>query len=105
MDLTNMLRFRMMGESGGYRPANELSSLLMEHPSMMMGRLGVETPYDLRGGASLQLIRLPDGSVVRALPNFDIGMARRLFGGDVDLGLQYGPNDQYRAMLQYRRQF
>jgi hypothetical protein len=40
---------------------------------------------------------------------YDLGIARRMLGGDVDFGLQYGRQDnapdQYRAMLQYRRQF
>jgi hypothetical protein len=109
MDLMNMLRYQMMGQSGGYRPTNELSPIMMDQPSMLGGRLGFETPYRLRGGANTAFVQLPDGSIMRSPLSYDLGIARRMLGGDVDFGLQYGPQDnapdQYRAMLQYRRQF
>jgi hypothetical protein len=80
---------------------------------MLAGRLGFETPYRLRGGASTSFVQLPDGSIMRSPTMYDLGIARRMLGGDVDFGLHYSPHynpqdvlsDQYRAMLQYRRQF
>jgi hypothetical protein len=76
---------------------------------MLAGRLGFETPYRLRGGANTAFVQLPDGSIMRSPLSYDLGIARRMLGGDVDFGLHYSPQDvlpdQYRAMLQYRRQF
>jgi hypothetical protein len=80
---------------------------LVDNPTMLMGRLGFETPgaSRLRAGMSGGYVQLPDGSYMRVRGPLDVGYTTSLFGGNLDAGLQYGPQDNYRAMLTYKRMF
>ncbi len=93
-----------MGASGGYRPVNQLGALA-DTPSMLLARFGVESPSGFRAGMAGQLIQLPDGRIIRVPGNVDVGYSRPMFGGAVDANFSYGPNNQQRAMFNYRREF
>ncbi len=106
MDLQNMLRFQLMGSSAGYRPANQLSpELLADMPAMLIARLGADLPNRFRAGLSGTIIQLPDGRVIRLPGPADVGYSAPFMGGNIDANYSYGPNNQQRGMVTYRRQF
>ena len=76
-------------------------------PTTLMGRLGLETPgaSRLRAGMSGGYVQLPDGSYMRVRGPVDLGYSTPLFGGTLDAKLNYGPQNDYGAMLNYRRTF
>ena len=104
-NIQNMLRFQLMGSSAGYRPVNQLHPELMaDMPSMLMARLGADLPNRFKAGMGGKLIQLPDGRIIR-LPEADVGYSTPFMGGNIDANYSYGPNNQQRGMVTYRRQF
>ena len=76
-------------------------------PTMLKGRLGFETPgaSRLRAGITREIVQLPDGSYTLMRGPLDVGYSTPLLGGNLDASLNYGPQNDYRAMLMYRRMF
>ena len=106
MDLQNMLRFQLMGASGGYRPVNQLNpEFLADAPSLLMARLGADLPNRFRAGVSGTMVQLPDGRIIRLPGPADLGYSTPFMGGNLDAAYSYGPNHQQRGMLTYRQQF
>ena len=106
MDLQNMLRFQLMGASGGYQPVNQLSpEFLANAPSLLAARLDANLPNRFRAGVSGTMIQLPDGRILRLPGPADVGYSAPFMGGDIDANYSYGPNNQQRGMITYRRQF
>ena len=105
-ELNKLLTFKLMGQSGGYRPMMpEMDSSRMTYtPDMLNARLGLQGD-NLSGAVSGTLIRLPDGSYSRQPGLLEMGYRTPFLGGTVGVNAGVGPRNMYNARLSYEREF
>ena len=102
-EVQNMLRFRMMGQSGGFRPMSPEDEMLAYNPDMLNARLGLGG-QNADAGVTGNLIRLPDGRVIRQYSG-DVGYRTPFMGGTAGVNVGVAPRGMHNARISYERSF